>query len=734
MRKITCILLFICVTLQLSAQYSKLNFELARKYASGTTQPVSVLVKGNIATIRSLTVQAQGKFRYFSGDIASIVIPANKLALFMSNPEIKKLEARSHSVKAMNDSMLVVNNVTGVHDGNSPLPQGYDGDGIVMGVIDAGIDVTHPDFQDTLGKTRIKWLWDQKLADSANTPQPYGYGQEWSAAQIDSGLATAHNGGYEYGHGNYVAGIAAGNGNAILRDTALYDSLIQNNIVAPDFRRFMGVAPKADIVFVAFDFPGNHMDAMVDAVDYIFKKADALGKPCVINASLGEYYGSHDGEDLQAQLIKNMLNAQPGRVIVAAAGNAGGYAFHVQTEVANNDSAFTWASNGNGVFFELWGDSLNMKNLSFSVGADIFVANTSHNFRGRSKNYQTIYSNFQTLAYDTIYNANGDRIATVLSYSDVQGGAYFMQYLITPDSTSYYYRIQAKGDGKFDSWNFDYVSGNLPPSGTNPEMNKYSLPNITQTMVSSYQCLDDVITVANFVNKKQWYDVTNTLQVDNAVTSGDIASNSSVGPTRDGRIKPDIAASGANIFSCVVMAERANYIANYPGEMAIGGYHTRGGGTSASSPVVAGVAALYLQKNPNSTAMDVKNAIISCPKQDAFTGSNLPNNVWGYGKVDAFEAVRGCTTEKLATSKVTNSNIHIYPNPSNGKVNLEYTNVNGNAELVLLDILGKVVFTRSISSISGTLVINTSGFDSGIYFCQLISGGKTIEVSKLIIQ
>ncbi|MBL0103977.1 MAG: hypothetical protein IPP51_09635 [Bacteroidetes bacterium] len=62
---------------------------------------------------------------------------------------------------------------------------------------------------------------------------------------------------------------------------------------------------------------------MANAVEYIFNKAQQLGKPCVINASLGDYIGSHDGLDLESQYISNLLNQQAGRALVAAAGNVG---------------------------------------------------------------------------------------------------------------------------------------------------------------------------------------------------------------------------------------------------------------------------------------------------------------------------------------------------------------------------------------------------------------------------
>jgi subtilisin family serine protease len=128
--------------------------------------------------------------------------------------------------------------------------------------------------------------------NAGNTPALYGYGQEFSKASIDAGNASTHVD--ATAHGTHVAGIATANG----------DSL------AP----FKGAAPKSDIIAVSLDFnqsDDSWLSTIADAVDYIFHKADSLNKPCVINISAGTYIGSHDGLDLQAQAIDNLVKAAP---------------------------------------------------------------------------------------------------------------------------------------------------------------------------------------------------------------------------------------------------------------------------------------------------------------------------------------------------------------------------------------------------------------------------------------
>src|SRR5439155_23700679 len=102
-------------------------------------------------------------------------------------------------------------------------------------------------------------------------------------------------------------------------------------------------------------------------VKYIYDKADSLpggAEPAVINVSLGTYFGSHDGKDIQTILIDQLISQHAGRSLVCAAGNAGAAPIHLGYNVTS-DTSFTWLQfpntfpmNGHN-YFELWGDSAN---------------------------------------------------------------------------------------------------------------------------------------------------------------------------------------------------------------------------------------------------------------------------------------------------------------------------------------------------------------------------------------
>ena len=169
---------------------------------------------------------------------------------------------------------------------------GLTGKGILISVIDSGIDYAHPDFCNPDKTTRLVALWDQTIpADpSAGRFAPAGYSQGtlFSPEQINAALQTA---GHEErfrlvpsrdisGHGTAVAGIAAGNGRG------------------SQGGRYRGVAPEAELLIVKMGIPGEYgfprTTQLMRGVDYIIRKAEELKKPVAVNISFGNTYGSHE--------------------------------------------------------------------------------------------------------------------------------------------------------------------------------------------------------------------------------------------------------------------------------------------------------------------------------------------------------------------------------------------------------------------------------------------------------
>lgn len=679
---------------------------------------IEVLIQGDIPFIQSVVEATGGSFKYFVGDIASVRISADALAQLDRSPAVLRIERPNTGYVALNDSMRSTVHVNAVHAGISPLPASYTGNGIAIGIIDTGIDLTHPDLQDSTGATRIKFVWDQRKPVAANTPQPFGYGQAWDENDINAGNAQT-NDEQGYGHGTHVSGITASDGSANGKNK--------------------GVAPDAVLIEVAIDFSNSSSPTILDAVNYIFTKAAQLGLPCIINASLGTYYGSHDGRDLQSTMIKNMLTQQSGRTLVAAAGNAGNVPFHLGYQVTT-DTSFTWVRHNTSypyTYLQIWGDTAVFNGINFAVGADANLVDPS--FRGR-----TAFRNFsycQGIARkDTIYSSSGNRLAIIDLYGSTQGPARLMEVIIRPDSTTFAWRLMTHGSGRFDLWKFydgTYQSGfqtsGLPSATSVPDMVNYKLPDLTSTIVSGFQCLDEVITVGNHRNRTFYYDFAGNIVADTTAIPGNIVPNSSRGPTRDGRIKPDIAAPGSTTLSSGQLTLLALYQTqpnNIP-LVAQGGFHFRDGGTSSASPVVAGVAALFQEQNPGANYSQVKNAILQCAVQDSLTGSALPNNTWGAGKVDALNTLLNCALTSL-NNPVDPPVFLLAPNPVlKGDDVLIYANIN-KADIHLYDMTGKSVMVTKGQQ-RWPLGISTNNLESGTYFVQLVTAEGAKSTRKFVL-
>lgn len=703
------ILLF---TLTLSAQETtKLSFKLQQKVnkESGRSEPISVLIKGDINYLREEIQRMGGRVKFTAGDICSAIVSGDMLFHLRNNPRVIRIEEGHIQMQEMNDKMLINNKINLIHAGNSPLLQGYDGEDVIVGTIDTGIDFTHPDFLDSTGQSRVLWVWDHLLPVNGNTPQPYNYGQQFSKANIDAGTASAHVD--ATAHGTHVTGIAAANG----------DSL-------PAFK---GAAPKADIIAVSLNFnqdDDNWLSSVADAVEYIFQKADSLGKPCVINISAGTYFGSHDGTDLQAVAIDNLIKAKPGRMVVAAAGNAGNYPLHLQHNL-NNDTAFTWFSTtgNNPIYIEFWADTADLNQVQFCLGAD----KTTPAYENRGQlNWSVISNHLGLLKNDTLRSLSGNRIAIVQTYGQLIGDHYSMIYYVIPDSGAYYFRLMTKGTGKMDCWSFNMISAGLPAPAAYPAIVNYVTPDYEQNICSSFQCSDVVISTGQYVNRNNYIDVNGNLQTF-PTTEGNIAASSSRGPTRDGRIKPDITSTGEQTLASCKLSSVAWFLANQPFKLALGGLHIRDGGTSSAAPAIAGAIALYLQSNPTADWQDIRNRVLYCATQDNFTGSNLPNNTYGHGKFDAFAMMTGCTA--LGSAEINDRSILLYPNPATEHLIISLEENTTDLDITITSITGQEIYRGQLKSGQTRYQLNTQQFQQGMYFVTMTGTGKSPLIARFTI-
>lgn len=231
------------------------------------------------------------------------------------------------------------------HPDSSPFyPDGNGGKGVIIGIVDFGIDFVHRNFRDADGRTRILALWDQKAAYDPRHGNHYGYGKIFTQYEINEALEAGADA-YETlryqvskdmlnegsAHGTYVADIAAGN---------------EYGAGSP------GIAPQAQIVFVDISTADTSMQnfeavgsafgdsaQLLEAVHFIFDLAERENRPCVVNISLGTNGGPHDGSTPLEEALDAMVKQRKNCAIVIAAGNSFGKKLHAMGSVTAGGSA-----------------------------------------------------------------------------------------------------------------------------------------------------------------------------------------------------------------------------------------------------------------------------------------------------------------------------------------------------------------------------------------------------------
>ena len=192
-------------------------------------------------------------------------------------------------------------------------PLSLTGNGVLVGFVDSGIDLTHPDFQDSNGNSRVLFLWDQTRDEYP--PDGYLFGTEYNNEQINEALQMGKTlSKDESGHGTAAAGIACGNGNA-------------------SKGRYRGIAPEAELIVVKMRknkglYPRT--TELISGIDYCIRKALKFNRPLVLNISFGNNYGSHTGNSL-SELYLNRVSLLGRISIIAASGNEGASPVHASS-------------------------------------------------------------------------------------------------------------------------------------------------------------------------------------------------------------------------------------------------------------------------------------------------------------------------------------------------------------------------------------------------------------------
>lgn len=527
------------------------------------------------------------------GDIHIVTLPLARISAVASLSQVERIEAGA-PCSVTNDDAAAITHAESLHSGLSE----YTGEGVVVGVMDIGIDLTHPTFRTADGGAcRIKSFWDM-LDQTADGEPVMGVDTTYVGRQYNSEAEILAKGcsadGHLSGHGTHTAGTAAGSGRN--EDGTLSD--------------YAGMAPAADLCLVSNAtslarqiVPAEDIKKYNTALDalgfkYIFDYAESQGKPCVISFS----EGSHQDMEGENRLFNDVLKAMQGqgRIIVSSAGNEGDKNTYIRK-----------------------------KRGTATAGAFVQPASTGAYYVMRSDDKMTLRVTFYTATgepivreyhTDDITACKDSILADTLDISTPRQVVLLNAYPYVHDETKWATELYVTTEGAAATVGKD-VPVSVTLMGDDIEVEAFSrggyfTNNALDTSLNAAEAshcilspgaLEATICVGG-VNK--------------SYTAPVIASWSGRGPSVEGLVKPDVVAPGSGIVS----AQSKAYYGSY-------GWRSNSG-TSMSTPVVGGIVALWLQACPTLTREQALEAIAATSSHpDA--SLDYPNNTYGYGMIDA---------------------------------------------------------------------------------------------------
>ncbi|MCF8429393.1 MAG: S8 family peptidase, partial [Bacteroidia bacterium] len=653
-----------------------------------------------------------------AGNIWSVSIPTHVLNDISNIKGIDYLETSLAAKPQMQDTDWIQTKTNLVHQGYN-LPTAYKGNGVIVGIIDIGFDYNHPAFYNEQGNCRIVRVWEQNK--TGTPPTGYNYGNELTNSTSIKAAITDR---ISDSHGTMVAGIAAG--------TRILSKGNANR----------GMAPNAELVLVGLyygqetflDDKNVSAPSFVDAINYIYKYAESVNKPAVINISWGHHGGPHDGTSLLDKAIENLTGA--GKILVIAAGNEGKTQLHLQKKL-ESDTFYTYNYfNRKTLPYEnnltdFWGSP----NSDFAV--QIRLTDTLQNVVVAS-NY--IYAASNQLTNGVLVNGkdsltfsfacqakniNNNKPNIFINYHNTNRAKYFVSYAFTSRNTD----LHAWNCGYEWSKGYPLFLANIPGQ---PVKANYLSGDNKFTIGESGANSNASVAVGSYNSNVAWQNYWgNVKTVDDISQKDTITGFSSRGPTSDNRTKPDITGPGYFVGGPASSLTTFND-ADITDTFMVNGKrfdYIMSAGTSFAAPCVAGAIALMLQADHRLTPSKVLNMLKNSARVDAKTGiiPTSGSNNWGWGKINTYEAVKLAFATAINEQNIVENKTIIYPNPFTNSIQLL-----NNQESLWVEVYntsGQVLFSKKILTNES---IPLAHLPTGIYLLKAINENGGIQVSKLV--
>lgn len=621
------------------------------------------------------------------------------------------------------DKGRAASNVDEIHTGTADGLSGhaFTGKNVAVGLYDTGLDPNHAAFRKADGSSRVKAIYVQRYNSAEN--------QEITDPELISTFTTESPGDT---HGTHVLGIIAGSQGVTGDFRAEGNREVQNGAMP-----YYGVAPDADIIVGCGDFVDN---CILSGIEKVVNKGVAMGKPTVVNLSLGMNSGSHDPNSSTAKFLDALGKKA---IVCIAAGNDGENNMAVKqrfsklvptlrTFVAGNETAskpisFTaefWSTTADELDFSL---VLYDKNTGTVTDSKKFG-----NTNGSVQQWNPAMSSKMAAQYT---DETSLRVVTGVDAATGHYYIYIQGYEVPKGVPTAIIGVNVSGA------NGTTVSGYVNTLRNSPQQVSFSSQEVKgyasgspNGSINGFGCGFNFLSVGAYITRAG-APLLGGANYNVGGTPGDIASFSSYGTTADGRKLPHVCAPGAQIVSSVSTywmktnkLTRDNTVAHSP-MFTRDSYYYPMQGTSMACPLMAGIVALWLDANPRLTIEDIHTIVEKTSVKDRFVNSTSGQNSlrWQAGKANALEGIKEALRMNASVSNVSADDL------SNNLVVTPLGNRTYEVTFVGADRVAVEVFNLQGSKVAGvaesgeTAVLDASTLADGIYVVSVSTPNGTVS-------
>lgn len=566
--------------------------------------PITVLVKASDDAQGA--IEALGTISGHRGGVYIVTLPASRVEELAAVGGVTKVSG-SRRAKMKLDMARPTAFVNEAHEGTD-LAQGYDGSGVVVGMVDGGVDPNHIAFKDDEGNLRVKAVY---YATNTST-KAYETPEAIAAYTTDDNSET---------HGTHVCGIMAGGykGND-----------------------YYGVATGADIVMVGCDF---YDSSILNGAQKIIDYAQSVNAPAVVNMSLGMNTGPHDGTDAFSQYLASL--GEDCKLCIAA-GNEGDLKIALYRDFAEEPDpikTIIYPQSGSYPYIsgslEFWGsdDSIYRVKVDLINSSGIVIGNVldfTDNTQGETTRVTSALSN----NLGSYYYSGG--YIEGASYVDPDNNRYTvnLQFDLDLKSNNSYYSPKAYLAVTVSSENGQKVWGYC--DGYYDELVARDLSGYSNGIydgtINGMACGQNVYAIGAYTSRVSVPKVGTFTGVE-----GEITYFSSWGHLSDGRALPHVCAPGHAVVSTYSQPYTSRRSVTQVASVKDNGktyVWSNMSGTSMATPFAAGVIALWMQARPDLTFDEVLDVIDHSSTKDDFVNWASDPAIWGAGKINAWEGLK----------------------------------------------------------------------------------------------